>query len=199
MKFRTMVTAIGLTAGMALAAPQAQAGADEYLGEIFMTGANFCPRGTMKADGQLLPISEYQALFSLMGTIYGGDGRTTFALPDLRGRVAVNSGKGPGLQDRKIGQRGGVEAQTLTQAQLPSHSHALNGSSESPDSANPTGKTFGSFSDDELYASDAAAGTAAMSSKAVGNTGGGQSVSVLDPYLSINFCVVTQGTYPSRS
>ena len=92
-----------------LAAPSAQAGPDEYLGEILTVGFNFCPRGTLEADGRLLPISQNTALFSLLGTMYGGDGRTTFALPDLRGRVVVGAGQGPGLTERRLGERGGVE------------------------------------------------------------------------------------------
>lgn len=93
-----------------LAAPSAQAGPDEYLGEILTVGFNFCPRGTLEADGRLLPISQNSALFSLLGTLYGGDGRTTFALPDLRGRVIVGAGQGPGLTERRQGERGGTES-----------------------------------------------------------------------------------------
>ncbi|MEE2879483.1 MAG: tail fiber protein [Pseudomonadota bacterium] len=95
--------------GAAMAAPSAQAGPDEYLGEIITVGFNFCPRGTMEADGRLLPIAQNTALFSLLGTLYGGDGRTTFALPDLRGRVIVGDEAGPGLTHRVIGEKGGVE------------------------------------------------------------------------------------------
>ncbi len=99
-----------------LAAPSAQAGPDEYLGEILTVGFNFCPRGTLEADGRLLPISQNSALFSLLGTMYGGDGRTTFALPDLRGRVVVGAGQGPGLTERRQGERGGTEFDTAAPA-----------------------------------------------------------------------------------
>ena len=99
-----------------LAAPSAQAGPDEYLGEILTVGFNFCPRGTLEADGRLLPISQNTALFSLLGTMYGGDGRTTFALPDLRGRVVVGAGQGPGLTERRLGERGGVETDVAAPA-----------------------------------------------------------------------------------
>ena len=99
-----------------LAAPSAQAGPDEYLGEILTVGFNFCPRGTLEADGRLLPISQNTALFSLLGTMYGGDGRTTFALPDLRGRVVVGAGQGPGLTERRQGERGGVETDVAAPA-----------------------------------------------------------------------------------
>ena len=94
---------------MAGTAPAAHAGMDEYLGEIITAGFNFCPRGTLEADGRLLPISENSALFSLLGTQYGGDGRTTFALPDLRGRTVIGAGQGPGLTTRRQGERGGTE------------------------------------------------------------------------------------------
>ena len=99
-----------------LAAPAAHAGPDEYLGEILTVGFNFCPRGTLEADGRLLPISQNTALFSLLGTMYGGDGRTTFALPDLRGRVVVGAGQGPGLTERRQGERGGVETDVAAPA-----------------------------------------------------------------------------------
>lgn len=94
---------------MAGTAQEAQAGIDEYLGEIITVGFNFCPRGTLEADGRLLPINENTALFSLYGTYYGGDGRTTFALPDLRGRTIVGAGQGPGLTERRLAEKGGIE------------------------------------------------------------------------------------------
>ena len=110
-----MIQKFALTAAltgalMAGAAPAAHAGPDAYLGEIMTVGFNFCPRGTLEADGRLLPINENTALFSLLGTLYGGDGRTTFALPDLRGRVVVGAGQGPGLTERQQGERGGTES-----------------------------------------------------------------------------------------
>lgn len=103
---RKLTIAAALTSAMMAAAPAAHAGPDEYLGEIITVGFNFCPRGTMEADGRLLPINENTALFSLLGTMYGGDGRTTFALPDLRGRTIIGAGQGPGLPDYRIGEKG---------------------------------------------------------------------------------------------
>jgi microcystin-dependent protein len=100
------ITAALTSTLMATAAPTAHAGPDEYLGEVITVGFNFCPRGTMEADGRLLPINENTALFSLFGTMYGGDGRTTFALPDLRGRTIIGAGQGPGLPNYTIGQTG---------------------------------------------------------------------------------------------
>ncbi|RIJ24430.1 phage tail protein [Henriciella barbarensis] len=106
---KTTIAAAALTTLAMTAAPTAHAGPDEYLGEIITVGFNFCPRGTMEADGSLLPIYENTALFSLIGTYYGGDGRTTFALPDLRGRTMIGAGQGAGLSLRQIGQTGGME------------------------------------------------------------------------------------------
>ena len=108
---RKFAMAAALTGALMVgAAPAADAGMDDYLGEIVTVGFNFCPRGMMEADGRLLPIAENTALFSLLGTMYGGDGRTTFALPDRRGRVMVGAGQGPGLTDRRQGERGGTES-----------------------------------------------------------------------------------------
>ena len=103
---RKLTIAAALTSAVIAAAPVAHAGPDEYLGELITVGFNFCPRGTMEADGRLLPINENTALFSLLGTMYGGDGRTTFALPDLRGRTIIGAGQGPGLPDYRIGEKG---------------------------------------------------------------------------------------------
>ncbi|QYJ01573.1 tail fiber protein [Thalassovita mediterranea] len=106
---KTTIAAAALTTLAIAAAPTAHAGPDEYLGEIITVGFNFCPRGTLEADGRLLSISENTALFSLFGTFYGGDGRTTFALPDLRGRTVIGAGDGPGLTPRQQGAKGGLE------------------------------------------------------------------------------------------
>jgi microcystin-dependent protein len=103
---RKLAITAALTGALMAAAPAAHAGPDEYLGEIITVGFNFCPRGTLEADGRLLPISENTALFSLLGTQYGGDGRTTFALPDLRGRTIIGAGQSPGLPNYAIGQKG---------------------------------------------------------------------------------------------
>lgn len=181
MTFKTLaVTGAALTALSVGAGVQAQ---ERYLGEIFMTGANFCPRGTANADGQLLPIAQNTALFSLFGTIYGGDGRSTFALPDLRGRSAVHVGQGPGLGNYSQGQRGGAETVTLTQAQLPAHSHEGIGPA-------PQGGGEGKI--------DADTGDIAVDER-TGSAGGSQPVNIRDPYLAIRYCVVMQGIYPSRN
>lgn len=193
------IAAAALAGSIASFALDAQAGPDEYIGQIFMTAANFCPRGTARADGQLLPISQNQALFSLLGTNYGGDGRTTFALPDLRGRVPVHPGTGPGLEQRQLGQKGGQDRQTLTQAQMPTHVHSVSGSGSASGSAHAAKNAHSAPSSDKVVSNGQAGGAGDGASSTTGAEGGGQSFSVLDPYLSVNFCVVTQGIFPSRS
>ncbi|MAK61430.1 MAG: phage tail protein [Ponticaulis sp.] len=166
-------------------AAQAQ---EKLIGEVFMTGANFCPRGTAMADGQLLPISQYSALFSLYGTNYGGDGRTTFGLPDLRGRAPMHQGRGPGLTDRRLGQKFGAETTTLTVSNMPSHTH------QTPNAGTP--ETFmvapGSEEIEVMTPStDSTTSTA--------NTGLNQNFNNIPPVLVMNYCVVIDGIYPSRN
>lgn len=134
-KFAMAVALAG--ALMAGTAPAAYAGPDEYLGEIVTAGFNFCPRGTQEADGRLLPINENTALFSLLGTMYGGDGRTTFALPDLRGRTIVGAGQGPGLTERRQGERGGTEYDSTGPALAVDHETGVPGSAPAGDNIPP--------------------------------------------------------------
>ncbi len=172
---------------------------DPFLGEIIMFGGNFAPRGWALCDGQLLPISQYSALFSILGTTYGGDGRTTFGLPDLRGRVPVHAGNGPGLSDRRLGGKGGTETNTLTTGQLPSHTHNQMASSNGPDVKSPTGAFLPTIgrSGEETYAS--AAGTATPMGGAIGHTGSNQAVNNVQPFQCVNFIIALQGVFPSRS
>jgi microcystin-dependent protein len=167
---------------------------DPFLGEIQAFGFNFAPRGWAQCDGQLLPINQNSALFSLLGTTYGGDGRTTFALPDLRGRTALHEGQGPGLSPRQLGQRSGQETTSLSVQNLPPHGHAIRAKEEG-NTEDPTG---------HYVAGDGtnAFGTGAditMAADSVGNTGGGLPHDNMQPYLTINFCIALQGIYPSRS
>jgi len=173
---------------------------DPFLGEIVMFGGNFAPRGWALCDGQLLPISSHSALFSILGTTFGGDGRTTFALPDLRGRTPIHAGHGPGLSDRRLGAKGGAETTTLTTNQLPSHSHALNGSSNVADQKSASGgflPSNGRSQPDNLYAS--AVGTPAAMGNSVSNTGGGQPFNNMQPFTAVNYIIALEGTFPSRS
>lgn len=170
---------------------------DPFLGEIMMWAGNFAPRGWALCNGQLLPISQNTALFSLLGTTYGGNGQTTFALPDLRGRVPIHHGQGPGLSSYSLGQVGGEETHTLTVQEIPAHQHALQGSSANGTSASPAGllparnpagiPAYGSTADAAFHAS------------AIAPAGGGQPHNVMQPYLTINFVIALQGVYPSQN
>lgn len=180
---------------------------DPFLAEIVMFGGNFAPRGWAFCDGQLLPISQYSALFSILGTTYGGDGRTTFALPDMRGRAPLHPGNGPGLSSRKLGAKGGSETNTLNSTQLPSHSHTAAGTVEAnvnpgaqANTGNPGGSNF-AFGTTNIYNAEATNQKMAANNVAVtvNNTGGGQSVNNMQPWLAVNFIIALQGVFPSRS
>lgn len=176
---------------------QTHAGLEPFIGEIMMFGGNFCPRGWADTNGQLLPVSQNQALFSLLGTIYGGDGRTTFALPDMRGRVALHNGQGPGLSNRKIGSKGGAETHTLNVSQMPSHTHNLKASGTSASSKSPTGKVLGKSRRKAF--SNASGSLAQMAPQAVGTVGNGQPHNNMQPFITIRYCIALQGIYPSRN
>jgi microcystin-dependent protein len=161
-----------------------------------MFAGNFAPRGWAFCDGQLLAVSQNDALFSLLGTIYGGDGRTTFGLPDLRGRIPIHAGHGPGLSERRLGAKGGEEAVTLTVNQLPSHSHALTGTSAGATSIDPVGNAPAQGLAD--YLNPRSPVNLNMNPQAVGNTGGSRSHTNLMPYLCVHFIIALFGIYPSR-
>ncbi|MDG1332085.1 MAG: tail fiber protein [Crocinitomicaceae bacterium] len=178
------------------------------IAEIIMFGGNFAPRGWAKCEGQLLPISSNTALFSIIGTMYGGDGRSTFGLPDFRSRSAVSPGQGPGLSNYRQGPGGGRETVTLNTTNLPAHDHAVSASlkaSFTPPSGggtltNPNGANLSS-SGETIYTTNAANQTMAADSVAValGNTGGGQDFSIVQPWCAVQFIIALQGVYPSRS
>lgn len=173
---------------------------DPFVGEIKMFAGNFAPRGWAFCDGQLLAVSQNDALFSLFGTIYGGDGRTTFGLPDLRGRIPLHQGQGPGLSSRKIGNKSGQEDVTLTTNQLPSHTHTMKASNSSGERATPSGSVLSRSNVVNIYRSSPAAATIVdMSAQAVSNTGGSQHHSNLMPFLCIHYIVALFGIYPSRN
>jgi microcystin-dependent protein len=174
---------------------------EPFLAEIVMFGANFAPRGWAYCEGQLLPINQNSALFSLLGTIYGGDGRTTFALPDLRGRVPIQPGNGPGLSSYTLGERGGAERVTLTIAEMPSHNHSvtLHGERGASTSTNPAGNLLANGN--SYAAHNSANPEPAMASQSItqANIGGGQSHYNIQPFLCVNFIIALQGTFPSRN
>jgi len=168
--------------------------ADPFLGEIRVTGFNFAPRGWALCDGQLLPINQNTALFALLGTQFGGNGQTTFALPDLRGRVPIHQGQGPGLTPRTIGETGGAESATLNVAQLPPHTHTALASGGAQTTDRPAGAypaVGGVYS--------TAAPDVTMAPGTIASTGGGQPLPTMPPYLTVNFIIALQGIFPSRN
>ena len=173
----------------------AQAQSDPFLGQIMIVPYNFAPTGWQFCDGQILSIAQNTALFSLLGTTFGGDGRTTFALPDLRGRAPIGTGQGPGLQLYDLGQTGGVEEVTLTLSQIPSHTHVPMGAAAVANTGSPAG-AFWAMPRALLYSS--VAPSAAMSTEALGSTGGGHPHDNLKPYLVMTYIIATQGIFPSR-
>lgn len=154
--FKPLIASLAALTLTGFEATPASAGTDEYIGEIMLVGFNFCPRGTTEADGKLLPIASNTALFSLLGTMYGGDGRTTFAVPDLRGRNVVGAGRGTGLSDYRIGEKGGAE-------RILAPSVGVTKGDDAQVDGRPEGGNYNH-----------------------------------SPYLAMKYCVVTEGTFPSR-
>ena len=167
--------------------------AQPFIGEIRMGGWNFNPRGWALCNGQLLDINSNQAMFSLLGTAFGGDGRTTFGLPDLRGRVPIHMGQGAGLTDRRLGSKGGSENVVLTTPQIPAHSHLLQAHNGEGDDTSPTGRYLATAATD-FYAD---APNAQMG--ATTNTGGGQQHNNMQPYQVVTFVIALVGLFPSRN
>ena len=171
---------------------------EPFLGMIIIVPYNFSPRGWAFCNGQILPIAQNTALFSLLGTTYGGNGQTTFALPDLRGRVSNSSGQGPGLSSYDLGQVGGTESETLTINQMPSHNHIANATSGDGTSSKPEGRFLANSGTSTIYA-DAIAPSVPLGVQTIGNTGGSQPFSTLQPYLTLNYCIALEGIFPSRN
>jgi len=171
---------------------------DPFVGEIRMFAGNFAPRSWAFCDGQLLAISQNDVLFSLFGTIYGGDGRTTFGLPELRGRVPIHagSGAGPGLTPRSVGNRSGGETATVSAGQLPSHTHSWAASGDPAEDGSPVAHTTATLSGGNLYGSGS---PIPMSSLGTTSTGGGASHANLMPTQCVHFIVALFGIYPSRN
>jgi microcystin-dependent protein len=171
---------------------------DPLLASILIFAGNFAPRGWAFCNGQLLSIAQNTAVFSLVGTTYGGDGITTFGLPDLRGRVPVHFGQGPGLSNYELGQVGGTENTTLLVNNLPAHKHALNATSEGGTTSAPAGAYLGNTGalDREYNTSGT---VVAMNANAIGLSGGSQPFPILQPYLALNYVIAMQGIFPSRN
>lgn len=166
-----------------------------FLGQIAIFGFDFPPKFWALCNGQLLPIAQNQALFSLLGTTYGGDGISTFALPNLQGRMPVHWGQGPGLSNYNLGQQGGSTAVTLVAANLPAHSHTVTASSNAPTQGSPTGGAWATAANIP-YASTA---NAAMAPGALANVGGSQPHNNVAPSLVLNYSIALAGIFPSRN
>ena len=175
--------------------------ADQYLGEIRIVPFNFAPLGWALCNGQILPISQYTALFSLLGTYYGGNGTSNFALPNLQGTAPMNQGNGAGLTPRTIGETGGEKAVTLLASQMPAHTHAArNAAASNADTPGPT-VTFGGGGrgKEPAYAPAAPGSAVQLLARAVSLVGNSQPHNNMPPYVTLNFVIALQGIYPARS
>jgi len=167
---------------------------DPMIGEIRLFAGNFAPRGWALCQGQLLSISQNNALFSILGTTYGGDGRTTFALPDLRGRVPIGNGQGPGLTNVTLGRKSGTENITISTSQLPSHNHRVNGLAEMNIGVSPNSKTL-----TRVFVRGGTTGSTAASDLITTATGSSSRLSNNQPSVGLNYIIALQGIYPSRN
>ncbi|HJV91347.1 MAG TPA: tail fiber protein [Holophagaceae bacterium] len=176
---------------------------EPFIGEIRMFCGNFAPTGWALCDGQLMAIAQNSALFSILGTTFGGNGQTTFGLPDLRGRVPMHPGQGPGLSPRVLGEVAGTEAVTLLQPQIPTHSHTLNAANSQAGADSPTNGLLAQSFDQNANTSVStyAAGNpnTTLSPASIGSAGGSQPHENLQPYTCVNFIIALEGVYPSRS
>jgi microcystin-dependent protein len=171
--------------------------ADPFVAEIRIFPFNFAPKGWAFCDGQILPISQNTALFSLLGTTYGGDGKSTFALPDLQGRAPMHPGQGPGLSLHDLGETGGSETVTLLESEIPSHSHSLNAAAGDAFSQSPADQQYASGIGVGMYA--APGSTVPLSVESVAPAGGDQPHNNMQPYLTLSFNIALQGVFPPRS
>ncbi|HJU61867.1 MAG TPA: tail fiber protein [Candidatus Binatia bacterium] len=175
--------------------------ADPFVAEIRIFPFNFAPKGWAFCDGQILPISQNTALFSLLGTTYGGDGKSTFALPDLQGSVPIHPGQGPGLSLYDLGQTGGTESVTLIQSEIPFHTHIVGRAfSGNGDTGSPVNNTWSSVPSGRGFLNTYHTGppTAKMLATLIQPAGGGLPHTNMQPYLTLNFCIALQGVFPAR-
>lgn len=183
-----------------VATPAVHAQTDPVLGQLMLTGSNFCPKYWISADGQLLSIAQNQALFSLLGTTYGGDGIRTFALPNLRGRAAVNRGQGSGLLPLVLGQSVGRERATLSVSNLPAHAHSqsLSVSTDAATHSAPAGRQLAYAQNAGIYA-DANGSVVTLEAGSTGVTGSGAELDIRSPALVMTWCIATSGAFPQRN
>lgn len=171
--------------------------ADPFVAEIRIFSFNFAPRGWAFCNGQILPLSQNTALFSLLGTTYGGNGMSNFALPDLQGNVPMHPGQGPGLSLHDLGETGGSETVTLLESEIPAHSHTLSVAGLNSQSTNPTNTVLGRGNPVKVYASGGS--QVAMGTNSIAPSGGGSPHNNMMPYLTMSFCIALQGVFPPRS
>jgi microcystin-dependent protein len=172
--------------------------ADPFVAEIRIFPFNFAPKGWAWCDGQLMPLSQNTALFSLLGTTYGGNGKSNFALPDLQGRAPMHPGQGPGLSLHDLGETGGSQTVTLLESEIPAHPHTLMSNAAAANRTNPVANAPARVAGAAPYA-PAAAATASMAPSALAPAGGDQPHNNLQPYLTFYFCIALQGVFPPRS
>jgi microcystin-dependent protein len=172
--------------------------ADPFIAEIRIFPFNFAPRGWAWCDGQLMPISQNTPLFALLGTTYGGNGKSTFALPDLQGRAPMHPGQGPGLSERFLGEVGGSETVTLLESEIPAHSHALMSNGAVGNRTSPVGNSPARVAGAAPYASAPATPTATLAPEALAPSGSGLPHNNMQPYLTCYFAIALQGVFPQR-
>lgn len=172
---------------------------DPFVAEIRIFPFNFAPKGWAFCDGQLLPLSQNTALFSLLGTTYGGDGKSTFALPDMQGNAPMHPGQGPGLSLHDLGETGGSETVSLLESEIPSHAHALRGDANVSESPDPAANSLGRGSSINAYQTVSNQNLVSMAPEALAPAGGDQPHNNMQPYLTLNFCIALQGVYPPRT
>jgi microcystin-dependent protein len=191
----------GIAAALLLFAPPRPAGAnaDPFIGEVSCGGYNFCPKGWMECNGQLLPIAQNTALFSLLGTMYGGDGKSNFALPNLQGRTLLHQGSGPGLTPRSVAETGGEASHALTTAEIPVHSHQVLAFPGAGNSQSPANAVWAvSSTGIPAYAADLTPRTG-MAADALASAGSGTPINLLKPYQTLKCCIAVQGIFPPRN
>ncbi len=169
------------------------------IGQVMLFAGTYAPVGWMFCQGQLLSIAQYDVLFAIIGTTYGGDGQTTFALPNLSGRVAVSAGTGPGLSSWALGQAAGAESATMTQANMPAHNHAAVGSSQNGESTSPQGALLAGYGTSLPPAGPytSSAGNTTLAASTLSYTGGNQAFSIVQPSLALNYIIAVEGMFPS--
>jgi len=170
--------------------------ADPFVAEIRIFPFNFAPKGWAMCNGQLMPLSQNTALFSLLGTTYGGDGKSNFGLPDLQGNAPMHPGQGQGLSQRFLGEQSGTETVTLLESEMPAHTHTLRAATSLGDNPNPANHSLARYPN--AYQSTVNANLVPMAFQALSLTGGSLPHNNMQPYLTLNFCIALQGVFPAR-